>query len=142
MHGYHVLKPWETPGPIGVGIEWVGRLLWVQVKSSSYRRGTGYYCEFKPQNERKGALLLPGKDVSLVRVESDWSEEDEPEMKDRCLASCEIDNWCFRQLESTLPTPQPKISRRIHEPSIHTPTACGLVASNSRSTYCRIPPLA
>jgi hypothetical protein len=57
LHGYHVLKPWGDSLSYDVGIERVGHLLRVQVKSSTYRRGTGYYCEFKPGNYRKGYSL-------------------------------------------------------------------------------------
>jgi hypothetical protein len=57
LHGYHVLKPWGDSLSYDVGIERVGRLLRVRVKSSTYRRGTGYYCEFKPRNYRKGYSL-------------------------------------------------------------------------------------
>ena len=62
LHGYHVLKPWGDSLTYDVGIETVGPLLRVQVKSSSFQRGTGYYCEFRPQNYRKGYSL---KEVDL-----------------------------------------------------------------------------
>ncbi|MFZ0862867.1 MAG: group I intron-associated PD-(D/E)XK endonuclease [Candidatus Sulfotelmatobacter sp.] len=57
LHGYHVLKPWGDSLTYDAGIETVGRLVRVQVKSSSFQRGTGYYCEFKPRNYRKGYSL-------------------------------------------------------------------------------------
>jgi len=47
-HGYHVLKPWGDSLEYDVGIEHAGGLLRVQVKSSSVRNGTGYFCQFKP----------------------------------------------------------------------------------------------
>jgi hypothetical protein len=45
-HGYHVLKPWGDSLAYDVGIEHAGGLLRVQVKSSSVRNGTGYFCQF------------------------------------------------------------------------------------------------
>jgi hypothetical protein len=62
QHGYHVLKPWGDSRAYDVGIELRGSLLRVQVKSSSYRRGTGYYCEFKPFHYKEGYSL---KEVDL-----------------------------------------------------------------------------
>jgi hypothetical protein len=58
LHGYHVLKPWGDSLPYDVGVEHRGNLLRVQVKSSSYLRGTGYYCEFKPRNYIEGYSLV------------------------------------------------------------------------------------
>jgi hypothetical protein len=46
-HGYHVLKPWGDSLTYDVGVEQHGRLLRVQVKSSSVRNGTGYFCQFR-----------------------------------------------------------------------------------------------
>lgn len=57
LHGFHVLKPWGEWLEYDVGIEHRGALMRVQVKSSSYRRGTGYYCEFKPSDYRRGYNL-------------------------------------------------------------------------------------
>jgi hypothetical protein len=42
LHGFRVLKPW--------GDSWeydVGRLIRIQVKSTSVRNGTGYFCQFR-----------------------------------------------------------------------------------------------
>jgi len=47
LHGYHVLKPWGETLEYDVGIEQRGRLLRVQVKSSTARNGTGYLCQFR-----------------------------------------------------------------------------------------------
>ena len=57
LHGYHVLKPWGDSLEYDVATEHSGNLTRVQVKSSSYLRGTGYYCEFKPHNYREGYSL-------------------------------------------------------------------------------------
>ena len=61
-HGYHILKPWGDSLAYDVAIEHRGGLLRVQVKSTSYRRGTGYYCEFKPFRYQEGYSL---KEVDL-----------------------------------------------------------------------------
>ena len=45
-HGYHILKPWGDSLAYDVAIEHAGGLLRVQVKSSSVRNGTGYFCQF------------------------------------------------------------------------------------------------
>jgi hypothetical protein len=44
--GYRVLKPWGEALPYDVGVEVEGRLMRVQVKSTSNRAGAGYLCEF------------------------------------------------------------------------------------------------
>ena len=44
--GYHVLKPCGDSLPYDVAIEHGGDLTRVQVKSSSVRNGTGYFCQF------------------------------------------------------------------------------------------------
>ncbi|HTS36923.1 MAG TPA: group I intron-associated PD-(D/E)XK endonuclease [Candidatus Solibacter sp.] len=46
FHGYRVLKPWGEVYAYDVGVEGDGRLLRVQVKSTSYKSGAGYLCEF------------------------------------------------------------------------------------------------
>jgi hypothetical protein len=46
-HGYHILKPWGDSLAYDVAIEHAGGLLRVQVKSSSVRNGTGYFCQFR-----------------------------------------------------------------------------------------------
>jgi hypothetical protein len=51
--GLKVLKPWGDSAPYDVGIEYLGRLIRVQVKSTSYRLGNGYLCGFKPNQRRK-----------------------------------------------------------------------------------------
>ena len=43
-----VSKPWGDSGSYDVGIEHRGRLLRVQVKSTSYRLGSGYQCACQP----------------------------------------------------------------------------------------------
>jgi hypothetical protein len=46
FRGYRVLRPWGEALPYDVAIEESGRLLRVQVKSTSHRAGAGYLCEF------------------------------------------------------------------------------------------------
>jgi hypothetical protein len=48
---FRVSKPWGDSGSYDVGIEQGRRLLKVQVKSTSYRLGSGYQCACRP-NER------------------------------------------------------------------------------------------
>lgn len=43
-----VSKPWGDSGSYDVGIEHQGRLIRVQVKSTSYRLGSGYQCACQP----------------------------------------------------------------------------------------------
>lgn len=46
--GHTVLKPWGDPQPFDVALNFGNRIVRVQVKSTSYRVGTGYRCEFHP----------------------------------------------------------------------------------------------
>jgi hypothetical protein len=47
-HGYKVLKPWGDSQPFDVALCFGNRIVRVQVKSTSCRVGTGYFCQFKP----------------------------------------------------------------------------------------------
>ena len=47
LHGYHVLKPWGDSLEYDVAIEHNGNLTRVQVKSTTVRNGTGYFCQFR-----------------------------------------------------------------------------------------------
>ncbi|HEY3971582.1 MAG TPA: group I intron-associated PD-(D/E)XK endonuclease [Candidatus Sulfotelmatobacter sp.] len=57
LRGFGISKPWGDSAACDVGIHHGSNYLRVQVKSSSYRRGTGYYCEFKPQDFQTGYSL-------------------------------------------------------------------------------------
>ena len=46
-HGYHLLKPWGDSRAYDVGIDQSAHFLRVQVKSTSCRRRSGYYCRFR-----------------------------------------------------------------------------------------------
>jgi PD-(D/E)XK nuclease superfamily protein len=45
--GFTVLKPWGDSRPFDVALNFGNRIVRVQVKSTSYRLGTGYRCEFQ-----------------------------------------------------------------------------------------------
>jgi len=47
-HGYKVLKPWGDSQPFDVALCFGRRIVRVQVKSTSCRTGTGYFCQFRP----------------------------------------------------------------------------------------------
>jgi hypothetical protein len=47
-HGYKVLKPWGDSAPFDLALYFGNRIVRVQVKSTSCRAGTGYFCQFKP----------------------------------------------------------------------------------------------
>jgi hypothetical protein len=47
LHGFQVSRPWGDSSSYDVGLESGSRILRVQVKSTSYRIGTGYFCQFK-----------------------------------------------------------------------------------------------
>jgi PD-(D/E)XK endonuclease len=47
-HGYKVLKPWGDSSPFDVALYFGDRIVRVQVKSTSCRIGTGYFCQFRP----------------------------------------------------------------------------------------------
>ncbi len=47
-HDYKVLKPWGDSAPFDVAVYFGSRIVRVQVKSTSCRVGTGYFCQFKP----------------------------------------------------------------------------------------------
>jgi len=55
--GFGLSKPWGDSQAYDVGIDSGPNHLRVQVKSTSYLRRTGYYCEFKPQDYRTGYRL-------------------------------------------------------------------------------------
>jgi PD-(D/E)XK endonuclease len=47
-YGYKVLKPWGDCQPFDVALFFGNRIVRVQVKSTSCRIGTGYFCQFRP----------------------------------------------------------------------------------------------
>jgi hypothetical protein len=51
--GFKVSRPWGDSGPYDVGVEHGRRFLRVQVKSTSFRKGTGYLCGFSSNQRSK-----------------------------------------------------------------------------------------
>jgi len=66
--GYHVLKPWGDSSAYDVGIDHGGALLRVQVKSSSVRSGTGYFCQFRRNYLAKRPYTLDELDLFATYV--------------------------------------------------------------------------
>jgi hypothetical protein len=50
---FKISKPWGDSGPYDVGVEHGRRFLRVQVKSTSFRIGTGYLCGFSCNQRSK-----------------------------------------------------------------------------------------
>ena len=65
--GYTVLKPWGDSQPFDVAINFGSRIVRVQVKSTTYRVGTGYRCEFEP-NRRTPPYTLKQLDFFAAYV--------------------------------------------------------------------------
>jgi hypothetical protein len=60
--------PWGETRAYDVGIEHGPNFLRVQVKSTSYRRKGGYYCELTPNHEKKQDYSLEQIDLFAVYV--------------------------------------------------------------------------
>jgi PD-(D/E)XK endonuclease len=65
---FAVCKPWGDTRPYDVGIEHGQNFLRVQVKSTSRRRGAGYYCEVKPNHQNKCDYTLEQIDLFAAYV--------------------------------------------------------------------------
>ncbi|HEV3308616.1 MAG TPA: group I intron-associated PD-(D/E)XK endonuclease [Candidatus Sulfotelmatobacter sp.] len=52
-YGFYILKPWGETRPYDVGIEHASNFLRVQVKSTTCRTGTGYFCQFMPHGRKE-----------------------------------------------------------------------------------------
>src|SRR3979411_2527569 len=50
-HGLGVSKPWGESARYDVGVEYEGRFLRVQVKSTVYKVGKSYVCNTRPDND-------------------------------------------------------------------------------------------
>jgi hypothetical protein len=59
---FGVSRPWGSIGPYDVGIEHGAKFLRVQVKSTTFKLGRGYWCQFKPNHSTK-------VDYSLRRID-------------------------------------------------------------------------
>ena len=66
--GFCVLKPWGDTHPYDVGIDHGPNFLRVQVKSTSCRTGTGYFCQFKPHYLKKQDYTLAQLDLFAAYV--------------------------------------------------------------------------
>src|SRR5271155_2003630 len=71
--GYTVLKPWGDSQPFDVAINFGSRIVRVQVKSTTYRVGTGYRCEFE-RNRRSSPYTLEQVDffAACIIPENAW----------------------------------------------------------------------
>jgi PD-(D/E)XK endonuclease len=58
-HGYHVSKPWGDSGSYDVGVQHGTDILRVQVKSTTVRTGTGYFCQFKLEASTRRLSRVP-----------------------------------------------------------------------------------
>jgi PD-(D/E)XK endonuclease len=65
--GFCVLKPWGDNRPYDVGIDHGDTFLRVQVKCTTCRVGTGYFCQFMP-SDRKERYKLNEIDLFAVFV--------------------------------------------------------------------------
>ena len=68
LHGYHVLKPWGDSLEYDVATEHNGHLIRVQVKSTTVRTGTGYFCQFRRNYLTRQGYTL--KEVDLFAASS------------------------------------------------------------------------
>ena len=66
--GFKVLKPWGDSSPFDVAIPFGNRIVRVQVKSTSCRTGTGYFCQFKPHYLKKQDYTLAQLDLFAAYV--------------------------------------------------------------------------
>jgi hypothetical protein len=71
--GYKLLKPWGDSRPFDVAINFGSRIVRVQVKSTIYRVGTGYRCDFEP-NRRTSPYTLKQVDLfaACIIPENAW----------------------------------------------------------------------
>ena len=68
MRGFAVCTPWGGTRPYDVGIECGPNFLRVQVKSTTYRVGAGYLCQFKPNHLKKQDYTLKQLDLFAAYV--------------------------------------------------------------------------
>jgi len=67
-HGFKVSKPWGDCRAYDVGVEHGPNFLRVQVKSTTVRTGTGYFCQFKPNARKKQDYTLAQIDLFAAYV--------------------------------------------------------------------------
>ena len=66
--GYHVLKPYGDSLAYDVGIDHGGRFMRVQVKSTSVRNGTGYFCQFRRNYLTKHLYMVEDVDLFAAYI--------------------------------------------------------------------------
>jgi len=67
-HGYNVSRPWGDSAPYDVGVSHGSDILRVQVKSTTVRTGTGYFCQFKPHFLKKQDYTVQQIDLFAAYV--------------------------------------------------------------------------
>jgi hypothetical protein len=68
LHGFNVSKPWGDCSAYDVGVEHGSDFLRVQVKSTTVRTGTGYFCQFKPNYYKQHDYTLDEIDLFAAYV--------------------------------------------------------------------------
>jgi PD-(D/E)XK endonuclease len=68
QHRFAISKPWGDTQAYDVGIEYGPNFLRVQVKSTTYRVGAGYLCQFKPNHKKKFDYTLQEIDLFAAYV--------------------------------------------------------------------------
>ena len=65
---FAVCKPWGETHYYDIGIEHGPNFLRVQIKSTSYRRNAGYWCDFKPNHQTSREYSLEKLDLFAAYV--------------------------------------------------------------------------
>lgn len=68
LHGFSISKPWGDCSAYDVGVEHGADFLRVQVKSTTVRTGTGYFCQFKPNYHKQHDYTLDEIDLFAAFV--------------------------------------------------------------------------
>ena len=68
LHHFAISKPWGDTQSYDVGVECGPNFLRVQVKSTTYRVGAGYLCQFKPNHEKISDYSLEEIDLFAAYV--------------------------------------------------------------------------
>ena len=65
---FSVCKPWGETCAYDVGVDYGRNFLRVQVKSTSYRTGAGYFCQFMPNHRKVQDYTLKHVDLFAAYV--------------------------------------------------------------------------
>jgi hypothetical protein len=68
QHGLKVSKPWGDCGAYDIGVENGPNFLRVQVKSTTVRIGTGYFCQFRPNAHKKQDYTIQQIDIFAAYI--------------------------------------------------------------------------